>query len=155
MTANVCHRHGIGKASFCKWTAKFGDLKVTDAKRPRMLGEESAKLRSPLVQAMLDMVVFKEAALKFRGASVTRDAVAHAGSDNGLSERLAYHLIEIAWRVARFKQGRTEDTERSLGLRELAAARWWFGCRRICYLLAWVPRPKHKKLPRLCRDGQV
>jgi len=33
-TADVCRRHGISRASFYKWKAKYGGLEVSDARRP-------------------------------------------------------------------------------------------------------------------------
>ena len=36
-TADVCRRHGITGATFCKQNKKFGGLEVTEAKRLRTL----------------------------------------------------------------------------------------------------------------------
>jgi putative transposase len=84
---------------------------------------------------------------------VKRDAVAHARSFHGLSERRACALIGIARRVARYKPSRPDDTGLRQRLRELAAERRRFGYRRLGYLLAREGlKPNHKKLLRLYRE---
>jgi putative transposase len=64
VTADVCRRHGISKATFYKWKAKFGGLEVTEAKRLRTLEEENAKLKKLLAEAMLDIAVLKDISSK-------------------------------------------------------------------------------------------
>ena len=64
MTADVCRRHGISEATFCKWKVKFGGLEVTEAKRLRALEEENAKLKKLLAEAMLDIAVLKDISSK-------------------------------------------------------------------------------------------
>jgi putative transposase len=64
VTADVCRRHGISKATFYKWKAKFGGLEVTEAKRLRTLEEENAKLQKLLAEAMLDIAVLKDISSK-------------------------------------------------------------------------------------------
>ena len=64
VTADVCRRHGISEATFYKWKAKFGGLEVTEAKRLRTLGDENAKLKKLLAEAMLDIAVLKDISSK-------------------------------------------------------------------------------------------
>jgi putative transposase len=45
VTADVCLRHGISRATFDKWKAKFGGHEVSEAKRLRTLEEKNAKLK--------------------------------------------------------------------------------------------------------------
>ncbi len=59
-TADVCRRHGISSATFYKWKAKYGGLKVSDARRLRSLEEENARLKRLLADAMLDNAMLKE-----------------------------------------------------------------------------------------------
>jgi len=59
-TADVCRKHGISEATFYKWKAKFGGLEVSDAKRLKALGDENAKLKKLLAEAMLDIAVLKD-----------------------------------------------------------------------------------------------
>lgn len=51
-TADVCRRHGIGKATFYNWKSKFGGMEVSEAKRLRSLEEENARLKKLLAEAM-------------------------------------------------------------------------------------------------------
>ena len=51
-TAEVCRKHGVSSATFYKWKAKFGDLDVSDAKRPPALEDENTKLKKLLAEAM-------------------------------------------------------------------------------------------------------
>ena len=64
VTADVCCRHGISEATFYKWKAKFGGLKVSEAKRLRTLEEENGKLKKLLAEAMLDIAVLKDISSK-------------------------------------------------------------------------------------------
>ena len=59
-TADVCRKHGVSSATFYKWKAKFGGLDVSDTKRLRALGDENAKLKKLLAEAMLDNAVLKD-----------------------------------------------------------------------------------------------
>ena len=82
-----------------------------------------------------------------------RDAVAHAQSAFGLSERRACGLVGISRRVARYCSARPDDAPLRLRLRELAAERRRFGYRRLGYLLAREGlTPNHKKLLRIYRE---
>ena len=63
-TADVCRKHGISSATFYKWKAKYGGLDVSDAKRLKPLGDENAKLKKLLAEAMLDNAMLKDIAAK-------------------------------------------------------------------------------------------
>lgn len=57
--AALCRRHGVSNASICKWKAKFGGMEVSEAKRLKALGDENARLKRLLADAMLDNVALK------------------------------------------------------------------------------------------------
>ena len=63
-TAEVCRRHGINSVTFYKWKAKYGGLEVSEAKRPRSLEDENAKLKRLLAEAMLDIAALKDISAK-------------------------------------------------------------------------------------------
>jgi putative transposase len=63
-TADVCRKHGVSSATFYKWKAKYGGLDVSDAKRLRSLGDENARLKKLLAEAMLDNAMLKDIAAK-------------------------------------------------------------------------------------------
>ena len=56
----MCRKHGISEGTFYKWKAKYGGLEVTDARRPKVLEDENAKLKKLLAEAMLDNAVLKD-----------------------------------------------------------------------------------------------
>lgn len=53
-TGDVCRKRGICSATFYKWKAKYGGLELSDAKRPKALEDENARLKKLLAEAMLD-----------------------------------------------------------------------------------------------------
>ena len=59
-TADVCRKHGISDATFYKWKAKYGGVEVSEARRPKALGDGIAKLKRLLADAMLDNAALKE-----------------------------------------------------------------------------------------------
>jgi len=56
----LCRKHGISPASFCKLKAKYGGMEVSDARRLKSLADENAKLKRVLAETMLDVVVLKD-----------------------------------------------------------------------------------------------
>jgi putative transposase len=67
-TADVCRKHGISRATFYKWKAKFGGLEISDARRLKALEDENAKLKKLLAEAMLDNAMLKDFAGLIREA---------------------------------------------------------------------------------------
>jgi putative transposase len=63
-TAEVCRKHGVSEATFYKWKARYGGLKVSDARRLKALEGENAKLKKLLAEAMLDNAMLKDGASK-------------------------------------------------------------------------------------------
>jgi putative transposase len=59
-TPEVCRRHGISDATFCKWKAKYGGLEVSEARRLKSLEDENRRLKKLLAEAMLDNAAFKD-----------------------------------------------------------------------------------------------
>jgi putative transposase len=44
-TAEMCRNLGVTEATFYKWRAKYGGMKVSDARRLMALEDENAKLK--------------------------------------------------------------------------------------------------------------
>jgi putative transposase len=63
-TAEVCRKHGVSEATFYKWKARYGGLKISDARRLKALEGENAKLKKLLAEAMLDNAMLKDVASK-------------------------------------------------------------------------------------------
>jgi putative transposase len=63
-TVEVCRKHGISNATFCKWKAKYGGMEVSDTRRLRRLEEENSKLKKLLAEAMLDNAVLRDVAAR-------------------------------------------------------------------------------------------
>ena len=59
----LCRKHGFSDASFYTWRAKYGGMDVTEAKRPKALEQENARLKKLLADTMLDKEAL-EAALR-------------------------------------------------------------------------------------------
>lgn len=57
----LCQQHGFSDASFYNWRAKFGGMKVSDAKRLKELETENARLKRLLAEAILDAEALKVA----------------------------------------------------------------------------------------------
>jgi putative transposase len=58
-TGDLARKHGISEATLYNWKAKYGGMKVSDAKRLRSLEDESHKLKKLLAESMLDQAALK------------------------------------------------------------------------------------------------
>ena len=63
-TADVCRKHGISSATFCKFKGKYGGMDVSDARRLKTLEDENARLKKLLAEQMLDNAILKDVAAK-------------------------------------------------------------------------------------------
>ena len=59
-TADLCRQVGIREQTFYRWKARYGGLKVSEAKRLRGLETENRKLKQLLGEAQLDKAALKE-----------------------------------------------------------------------------------------------
>ena len=59
-TVELCRRHGMSKATFYKWKAKYAELTLTELKRLRSLEEENRRLKQIVAQQALDNWSLKE-----------------------------------------------------------------------------------------------
>ncbi len=59
-TEEVCRRHGISSATFCKWKAKYGGLEVSEARRLKALEDENRRLKKLLAESMLDNAALRD-----------------------------------------------------------------------------------------------
>jgi putative transposase len=60
----VCRAHNISEQTFYRWTKKYGDMNLLDAKRLKELEKENAELKKMLAESMLENRVLKEVNLK-------------------------------------------------------------------------------------------
>ena len=58
--ADLCRKHGMSRASFYRWKAKYGGLDVSDGRRLKTLEAENTRLKKLLADAMLDAAAVKE-----------------------------------------------------------------------------------------------
>ncbi|CUH62310.1 Transposase [Thalassobacter stenotrophicus] len=56
----LCRKHGVIDATFCKWRSKYGGMEVSDAKKLKALEVEHAKLKKLLAEQMMDVSTLKE-----------------------------------------------------------------------------------------------
>ena len=80
--ANVCRRHGISLATFCKWKSRYGGLEVSEARRLRQLEQEIERLKKLLADSMLDNAMLKEISAK--NSSTPCHAAGGGSSPGGL-----------------------------------------------------------------------
>ncbi len=57
----LARKHGFSDASFYLWRSKFGGMDVSDAKWPKSLETENARLKKLLAESMLENEVTREA----------------------------------------------------------------------------------------------
>ncbi len=57
--AELCEKHGISDATFCKWRSKLGGMEIVDAKRMRALEEENERLKKLLAEMMMDVATLR------------------------------------------------------------------------------------------------
>ena len=60
----LCRKHGFSEASYYLWRSKVGGMDVSDAKRPKALEAENARLKKLLADSMRENEVMREALRK-------------------------------------------------------------------------------------------
>ena len=63
-TAEVCDKHGISRATYYGWKAKYSGLSVLNAKKLRQLEAENGNLRGLLAEALLDNALLRSSGAK-------------------------------------------------------------------------------------------
>lgn len=58
-TADLCRKHGLSPATFCKSKPKYGGMDLSDTKRLKQLEDEHAKLKRLVADVMRHNVVRK------------------------------------------------------------------------------------------------
>jgi putative transposase len=58
--ADVCRKHGISDAIFCKWRSRFGGIEIAEARKLKALEEKNRNLEKVLGETMLDALTLKE-----------------------------------------------------------------------------------------------
>ena len=56
----VCRTHNISNATFYRWTKKYGDMDLADAKRLKELEKENSELKKMVAESMLKIRVLEE-----------------------------------------------------------------------------------------------
>ena len=59
--AELCCKHGMSKASFYKWRAKYGGMDVSSMKRMKELEDENARLKKMYAEENLKAEIISEA----------------------------------------------------------------------------------------------
>lgn len=62
MVGDICRRLGVSEATFYRWRAEYGGLKVDQARRLKELERENARLKRAVAELTLDKLILKEAA---------------------------------------------------------------------------------------------
>ncbi len=58
----ICRRLEVSEATFYRWRAEYGGLKVDQARRLKDLERENARLKRTVAELTLDKLILKEAA---------------------------------------------------------------------------------------------
>jgi len=133
--AELCRKHEISNATFYTWRSRYGGMEASDARRLKALEEENRKLEKLLAEQMLDAATLRELLAKLLTPSSRRKAVTWAIEEKGYSQRRACRLVGIEPKTYRYRSRRSGDERLHQRLRELAAERRRFGCRRLLILL--------------------
>ena len=140
-----------------KWQAKYGGLKVSEARRLKSLEDENRRLKKLLAEAMLDNAALKD----LLGKNVLKPAAQRLAASrvmerHGLSQRHACRLVGIDRSTLRYQGKRPDDGALRQRLRELAAERRRFGYRRLGWMLTREGHVmNHKRLYRLYREEKL
>jgi putative transposase len=92
-TADLCRKHGISEASFYNWTAKYGGLEVSEAKRLKGLESECQAQEASGRCHARQRGAQGSPGKKMVTPAAKRDAVAHLRSAFDMSERRARTVI--------------------------------------------------------------
>jgi putative transposase len=57
----LCHKHGMSSASFCKWRAKYRGMDASLIKRMKELEAENQRLKKMHAESQMDAEILKEA----------------------------------------------------------------------------------------------
>jgi transposase-like protein len=102
----VCRGLGVSEASFYRWRAEYGGLKVDQVRRMKELERENARLKKAVAELTLDKQILREAAEgKYQAPSVAVPVSAMCGlrsafPNAGRAAPLASHARRSAARAA-------------------------------------------------------
>ncbi len=58
--AEVCRKYGISEPTYYNWKAKFGGMRISEAKRLKALEKENQQLKKLVADLSLDNVALKD-----------------------------------------------------------------------------------------------
>ena len=56
----LCRKYGVSDSTFYKWRSKYVGMEVSEAKRPKGMEAEKAKLKKLLAESMMDVLTLRE-----------------------------------------------------------------------------------------------
>ncbi|MBN9499673.1 MAG: transposase [Alphaproteobacteria bacterium] len=56
----LCRKHGIGRTTLYTWISRFGRMEVSEGQKLRALKDENQKLRTILIESMLDISTLRD-----------------------------------------------------------------------------------------------
>jgi putative transposase len=59
---DICRRHGITQTTFHRWSAKYGRMQVSEARKLKALEEENRRLKKLVADLALDNAMLKDVA---------------------------------------------------------------------------------------------
>jgi hypothetical protein len=82
----LARRHGISEATLYNWKAKSSGMDIPEARRPKALEDENAKLKKLLAEQVLDAAGLRELLSKIERNAILRRRRC-AGQDRGVGRR--------------------------------------------------------------------
>jgi len=152
--ADAVRAIGVTEATYYRWRAEYGGLKLDQVKRLKVLEQENGRLRRAVADLTLEKLVLKEAASgKLLSAARRRVCVEHVTAKLDVSERFVCKVLDQHRSTQRKPPGAADD-EAALTAAIIDWARQYgrYGYRRVTALLraeGW--RVNHKRVERIWR----
>ncbi|BAQ70484.1 transposase IS3/IS911 family protein [Rhodovulum sulfidophilum] len=107
---DLYREHRMPEGTVYNWKASFGGMTVSEAKRPKALEDQNAKLKKRPAGQMLDLAAIKD--LITKNGTVRREA--RSGrivlASHGLSARRACRIVDADRKMGRNQAQRAPDT---------------------------------------------
>jgi putative transposase len=116
---DLIRKHGIANGTFYRWKAKYGGMKVSEAKRLRELELENSRLKKLLAETLLDKTAGRRTVKKVVRPAQRRTVVRYLQSVYALSQHRACRLAGLSRKAAAYQAQQPDDEPLRKRLKEL------------------------------------